>query len=48
MIDRGRYSILGIRISAVDYDAALDRILGAARRGIVPAAGTGVAHRRAS
>jgi N-acetylglucosaminyldiphosphoundecaprenol N-acetyl-beta-D-mannosaminyltransferase len=31
MIDRGRYSILGIRVNAVDYDAAAERILAAAR-----------------
>lgn len=31
MIDRGKYNILGIKIDAVDYDAAIDRIENAAR-----------------
>lgn len=31
MIDLGRFNILGIRINAIDYDAAADRILRAAR-----------------
>jgi N-acetylglucosaminyldiphosphoundecaprenol N-acetyl-beta-D-mannosaminyltransferase len=31
MIDHGRHNILGIRINAVDYDAAAERILCAAR-----------------
>jgi exopolysaccharide biosynthesis WecB/TagA/CpsF family protein len=31
MIDRGRMNVLGVRISAVDYDAAAERILRAAR-----------------
>lgn len=33
MIDRGRHNILGIRISAVDYEAAVERIAVAARAG---------------
>jgi N-acetylglucosaminyldiphosphoundecaprenol N-acetyl-beta-D-mannosaminyltransferase len=33
MIDEGRHSILGVRISAVDYEAAAERILRAAREG---------------
>lgn len=33
MIDRGRHNVLGVRISAVDYDAATERIVRAARRG---------------
>jgi exopolysaccharide biosynthesis WecB/TagA/CpsF family protein len=32
MIERGRHSILGIRVHAVDYDAAVDQILRAARQ----------------
>ncbi len=32
MIDHGKLNVLGIRIDAVDYDAALERILLAARR----------------
>lgn len=32
VIDRGKHSVLGIRIDAVDYDAAVERILDAARR----------------
>jgi N-acetylglucosaminyldiphosphoundecaprenol N-acetyl-beta-D-mannosaminyltransferase len=32
MIDRGRHSVLGVRINAVDYDAAAERILRAARQ----------------
>jgi N-acetylglucosaminyldiphosphoundecaprenol N-acetyl-beta-D-mannosaminyltransferase len=32
MIDRGKHSILGVRINAVDYTAAVERILSAARR----------------
>lgn len=31
MIDRGKRNVLGIRIDAVDYDAAVERILAAAR-----------------
>ena len=31
MIDRGRHSVLGIEINAVDFDTALDRILSAAK-----------------
>jgi exopolysaccharide biosynthesis WecB/TagA/CpsF family protein len=31
MIDRGRHHVLGVRISAVDYDAAAEKILRAAR-----------------
>ena len=31
MIDRGRHNILGVRIDAVDYDAAVGRIVAAAR-----------------
>jgi N-acetylglucosaminyldiphosphoundecaprenol N-acetyl-beta-D-mannosaminyltransferase len=31
MIDRGRHSVLGVRINAVNYDAATERILSAAR-----------------
>jgi exopolysaccharide biosynthesis WecB/TagA/CpsF family protein len=31
MIDHGRHNVLGIRVSAVDYDAAVERILRAAR-----------------
>jgi exopolysaccharide biosynthesis WecB/TagA/CpsF family protein len=33
MIDHGRYNVLGIRIDAVDFDAALDKIFSAAREG---------------
>lgn len=33
MIDHGRYNVLGIRIDAVDFDAALDKIFSAARDG---------------
>jgi exopolysaccharide biosynthesis WecB/TagA/CpsF family protein len=33
MIDRDRMNVLGVRISAVDYDAAAERILRAARMG---------------
>jgi exopolysaccharide biosynthesis WecB/TagA/CpsF family protein len=33
MIERGRHSVLGVRVNAVDYDAATERILCAARRG---------------
>jgi exopolysaccharide biosynthesis WecB/TagA/CpsF family protein len=32
MIDRGRHNVLGIRISAVDYEAGVERILRAARQ----------------
>ncbi len=32
MIDRGKHDILGIRIDAVDYEAAVERIVEAARR----------------
>lgn len=32
MIDRGKHNVLGVRISAVDYDAAVERIAAAARR----------------
>ena len=31
MIDRGRHSVLGVGVDAVDYDAAVDRVLSAAR-----------------
>src|SRR5438045_7945845 len=31
MIDRGKRSLLGILVDAVDYDAAIDRIIDAAR-----------------
>lgn len=31
MIDRGKHNVLGIRIDAVDYDAAVERICAAAR-----------------
>ena len=31
MIDQGKHSVLGVRIDAVDYDAAVDRIMTAAR-----------------
>ena len=31
MIDRGRHNVLGVRIDAVDYDAAVERIATAAR-----------------
>ena len=31
MLDRGRHSILGIRIDAVDYDAAVAKIVSAAK-----------------
>lgn len=33
MIDHGRHNVLGIRIDAVDFDAALDKIFSAAREG---------------
>lgn len=33
MIDRGRHSVLGVLISAVDYEAAVERIAGAASEG---------------
>lgn len=33
MIDRGRFDLLGVTIDAVDYDAAIERILSAARAG---------------
>ncbi len=33
MIDHGRHNVLGIRIDAVDFEAAIDRILSAARAG---------------
>ncbi len=33
MIDRGKHNILGVRIDAVDYDAAVGRIITAARLG---------------
>ena len=32
MIDLGRYNVLGIQISAVDYDAAVARTIRAARQ----------------
>jgi N-acetylglucosaminyldiphosphoundecaprenol N-acetyl-beta-D-mannosaminyltransferase len=32
MIDRGKHNVLGIRINAVDYEAAVDRIVTAARQ----------------
>ena len=32
MIDRGRYNVLGVRIDAVDYDAAIERIATAVRK----------------
>src|SRR5271169_5642616 len=40
MIDAGRHSILGIKINAVDYEAAVDRIIRAAheRRGFAASA----------
>jgi len=31
VIDRGKYNVLGVRIDALDYEAAVDRIIGAAR-----------------
>jgi exopolysaccharide biosynthesis WecB/TagA/CpsF family protein len=31
MIDRGMHSVLGVMVSAVDYDAAVDRVIAAAR-----------------
>jgi N-acetylglucosaminyldiphosphoundecaprenol N-acetyl-beta-D-mannosaminyltransferase len=31
MIDRGKHNVLGIRVDAVDYEAAVDRIVAAAR-----------------
>jgi len=31
MIDKGRHSVLGVLVDAVDYDAAVDRVLAAAR-----------------
>ncbi|MGI9515610.1 MAG: WecB/TagA/CpsF family glycosyltransferase [Pirellulaceae bacterium] len=31
MIDRGSHNLLGVRINAVDYETAVDRIIGAAR-----------------
>jgi N-acetylglucosaminyldiphosphoundecaprenol N-acetyl-beta-D-mannosaminyltransferase len=33
MIDRGRHNVLGVRINAVDYDVATDRIVRAAKQG---------------
>lgn len=33
MIDRGRHPILGVEINAVDYEAAVDAVIGAAREG---------------
>jgi N-acetylglucosaminyldiphosphoundecaprenol N-acetyl-beta-D-mannosaminyltransferase len=32
MIDRGKHNVLGIRVDAVDYDAAVERICAAARQ----------------
>jgi exopolysaccharide biosynthesis WecB/TagA/CpsF family protein len=32
MIDRGQFNLLGINIAAVDYEAAVDKVLAAARR----------------
>lgn len=32
MIDRGKHNVLGVRINAVDYDAAVERIIESARR----------------
>jgi exopolysaccharide biosynthesis WecB/TagA/CpsF family protein len=32
MIDRGKHNILGIRVDAVDYEAAVERIISAARQ----------------
>jgi hypothetical protein len=31
MIDHGKHNVLGIGVSAVDYESALERILSAAR-----------------
>ena len=31
MIDRGKHNVLGVRIDAVDYEAVVDRVIGAAR-----------------
>ena len=31
MIDRGKHNVLGVRVDAVDYDAAVEQILRAAR-----------------
>ena len=31
MIDRGKRNVLGVRVDAVDYEAAVSRVLGAAR-----------------
>jgi exopolysaccharide biosynthesis WecB/TagA/CpsF family protein len=42
MIDRGRHSVLGVLVDAVDYEAATERILEAARSGH-PAAVTALA-----
>jgi exopolysaccharide biosynthesis WecB/TagA/CpsF family protein len=36
MIDHGKHNVLGIRISAVDYEAALERIITAAENGKKP------------
>lgn len=33
VIDRGRHSVLGVLIDAVDYDAAVERVVDAAQRG---------------
>lgn len=42
MIDAGRHSVLGVMVSAVDYEAAVERIVGAARDG-APFAATALA-----
>lgn len=34
MIDRGKHNLLGVLVNAVDYDAATDRILTAAKQGV--------------
>lgn len=31
MIDRGKVSVLGVRVNAVDYEAAVEKVIGAAR-----------------
>jgi exopolysaccharide biosynthesis WecB/TagA/CpsF family protein len=33
VIDRGKHNLLGVRVSAVDYEATVDRVLAAAREG---------------
>lgn len=34
VIDRGRFDILGVKVAAVDYDAAVEKVVAAAREGL--------------